>query len=763
MVSNLTACYDGIQRIYRNAVVRHLRHSLKAAFPSNCEEKIRAPFEKEWDGLRVSAQERRHTGEISSEILDDFDLLGVNHFFNLFDAYYDKVTPAPAHGNDQQHKLNKHTLLQWIKTVKNLRDPLSHPSEQDFSYEDAFGLLDCGRRVLIRLHLLEEAKQIKSLLDELRGRPLSMEADKEPLEARLPPSESVVHDFIGRKIELEHLSEWFLDPVSRRWALAGEGGKGKSAIAFQFAKKTMLSAPKPFQIVLWLSAKRRKFEDGHTHTIAEPDFHDLDSALSCILRYYGWIEEVNGTINRKRERVMELLESFPALVIVDDVDSLEGEDESATEFFVLDLPKTKSKVLFTSRRVVLGMGNITTHVGGLGHADAKDFILSICRSMELDIAALTDSVIAEMIRVTEASPLYLGDLVRLLALVSPKEAIRIWKEKDGNEARQYALGRELDQLQPPAKDVLAAACISDGAVSFPELESVTGLSEEQLRMNLKDLQRLFLVPKPQLIEGEQRFDVNVNTRILVRKVLGSSERYKKVEAAYKAVTKKLPLMSGRGEIKAITRQATFLVRNNEQAKAEKLLQQGLEKYLNDPDLMGFLAWVYKAWNPPRLTDARLTFRRASQLKCSNSEMYKHWIRMELDEHEWTNAAQSAEAALKQFPDSGPLLFQAGYARSRLARDLLARLVADKAEAEAKKSQELLLKALKSPEELESGERRLNADIYRALVINCDTLRDRNGLRDYFARWVGEHPDDRNVEFEWQRLSAKFGLPRLNTL
>jgi tetratricopeptide (TPR) repeat protein len=759
MASNLTICYEGIQRVYRNAVVGYLRQRMKHAFPHNYEEKIRAPFEKEWDQLRLNAQERRQTGEISSEISDDFDLLSVNHFFNLFDAYYEKLTSSAATPSDQQHKLSKQTVLQWIKTIKNMRDPLSHPSEQDFSYEDSFVLLDCARRVLLKLGLSDEAKQLKTLLDDLNGRPLSMEGNQEPLEARLPPRESVVTDFIGRKTELERLGEWFRDPVSRRWALAGEGGKGKSAIAYQFAEDVMFSAPEPYHIVLWLSAKKQKFEEGITQKIAEPDFHNVDTALSCILRYYGWIDEVGSTIERKRERVLELLDSFPALIVVDDVDSLEGEEEAAIEFFVLDIPRTKSKILFTSRRVVLGMGNITTHIGGLTPADAKEFIFSRCRAMELDCRLLTDIVVSEMIRITEASPLYLGDLVRLFAVVPPKEAISLWREKAGAEARQYALGRELEQLQISAKEVLMAACISDGPVSFPELESVTGLGEEQLRINLKDLQRLFLVPKPQLIQGEQRFDVNVNTKILVRQLLGSSDRYKKVEAAYKAVTKQLPVRIGRGEVGAIIRQATFLVRNHEQAKAEKLLQQGLEKYLNDPDLLGFLGFVYKAWEPPRPTDARLAFKRASQLKCDKAEMYKHWVRMEMEEHEWTKAAEASEAGLKHARDSRQLLFQAGYARSRLARELWARLVRDKAEAEARKSQELLLRALKSPEDLETHERRMNADIYRALVLNCEILRDGDGLSEYFCRWVGEHPDDRYTEFEWQRLSTRFQLPR----
>ena len=39
----------------------------------------------------------------------------------------------------------------------------------------------------------------------------------------------------------------------------------------------------PYQIVLWLSAKKQKFDEGVTQKVAEPDFHDVDSALSCML------------------------------------------------------------------------------------------------------------------------------------------------------------------------------------------------------------------------------------------------------------------------------------------------------------------------------------------------------------------------------------------------------------------------------------------------------------------------------------------------
>ena len=136
-LSNLTICYEGLQRAYRNALVRYVRTKMVAVYQSDYGTRLRKPFEKEWDRIRANAYERRDTGEISAGIADEFDLLGVNHFFNLFDAYSDLLCPSIPGSDEQQKKISKQALLQWIKTIKNMRDPLSHPSESDFSFEDS--------------------------------------------------------------------------------------------------------------------------------------------------------------------------------------------------------------------------------------------------------------------------------------------------------------------------------------------------------------------------------------------------------------------------------------------------------------------------------------------------------------------------------------------------------------------------------------------------------------------------------------------------
>ncbi len=201
-----------------------------------------------------------------------------------------------------------------------------------------------------------------------------------------------------------------------------------------------------------------------------------------------------------------------------------------------------------------------------------------------------------------------------------------------------------------------------------------------------------------------------------------------------------------------------MVRQHKQDGAEQLLKNALVKYPSDPNLLAFLAWVYKASEPPRIADARENFKRASELNCKNVEMYKHWARMEIEQHEWTRAAEAAERGLKWNADNREVLYAAGYARSRLARELTGGLHHERARRENENAHRLLERALKSPEKLEIGERRLNSDIYRALVLNCDALGDVPGVYKYLDLWLSEHPDHDNAWSEHSRLSEKYKFP-----
>jgi tetratricopeptide (TPR) repeat protein len=749
-LSNLGICYEAIQRVYRNAVISMLRSKLAATYPNDYEARVRSAFKKEWDQISASANERRLTGELSNELVDDLDVLGVNHFYNIFETFYKILLESDGNLSPTQMQANRQTLLGWAKAIKNMRDPLSHPSEADYSYEDSFATLDPARRILLRMELNAPAAEIKGWMEELVGLSVAIESVAEPLEDALPPRESIIVDFVGRRKELETLSDWFHDQNSRRWALAGEGGKGKSAIAYRFATEIKFTAPEPYQIVLWLSAKRKRFDEGKAITVSTPDFSNLDTALTQILNAYGWGESSVLPIPERRTKVLEILNNFPALLVIDDADSLEGESEDAAEFFSLDVPNTRTKVLLTSRRVLFGMGNTTTHISGLAGQDALDFISSRCKLMELDFN-LVKSHIPDMLRITEGSPLYLEDLLRLCSVMPVNSAVHAWKDRSGDSAREYALGREMDLLSTRARQVLVAACMPSKPVSHFEIEAMTGLSSDEIAGSLRELQKLFLVPKPALFEGEERYNVNLNTRLLVKKSQSKLDMFRRIEQAWHNISNGAEA-SHDEVVSAAIRRANVLVRSREVEKAEATLNTALGHRPNQPDLLGFLGWVYKAWIPRRVTDARESFARAYKLGCKNADMYRHWSQMELEDREWGRAADAAELGLQGSEDSIALAYLAGYARSRLGRELQAGLHTERAEAELLKARRHLREALRRP-----GVNKPDSDAYRAMILTCESLKALPELLQYFDQWYTQHPAHPDFQTEWSRLAPKFGF------
>lgn len=94
--------------------------------------------------------------------------------------------------------------------------------------------------------------------------------------------------FVGREEELNQLRAWFADPVLRRWLLAGDGGKGKSSLAYEFAHEIRTASPRDLFGVFGVSAKKRRFDEGAVTEVSTPDFGILiPSWTHCCWPTYG--------------------------------------------------------------------------------------------------------------------------------------------------------------------------------------------------------------------------------------------------------------------------------------------------------------------------------------------------------------------------------------------------------------------------------------------------------------------------------------------
>src|SRR5260370_26028785 len=112
-----------------------------------------------------------------------------------------------------------------------------------------------------------------------------------------------------------------------------------------------------------------------------------------------------------------------------------------------------------------------TIVRGLAEEDAERFVRSKAQEYGLE-ADRFDASMNKLLDVTEGSPLYIEDLIRLCHVLSVGDAIRRWEQDRGEAARAYALQREIEELSKQddlARPVLMAFAISNFPSSAAEL------------------------------------------------------------------------------------------------------------------------------------------------------------------------------------------------------------------------------------------------------------------------------------------------------
>ena len=320
--------YEAVQRVFRNAVVRHLRTTLMTEYPDDWLAQLQKPFKsEEWDRIVSSVEESAALGLISRQCQDEFDYLSINHFYNLYDTHLTRLLPLNERPDPQLLPKVRQQLLAWFREVKAVRDPMSHPPEDELHAADALRTVDSARRILRKLNLEEADSSLQPLYEELiyRLSTVSQSSPMSSIDDTLPPQESIVVDFVGRQSQLSQLWQWLFSEDLKRWIIVGEGGKGKTSIAFRFAADAREHALGSLQLhgVFWLSAKRRRFSEGTALSITTPDFVDLGSALDRILLDYGWANDIVKSSEAKKLTVLELLDTLPVLLVVDDLDSLE--------------------------------------------------------------------------------------------------------------------------------------------------------------------------------------------------------------------------------------------------------------------------------------------------------------------------------------------------------------------------------------------------------------------------------------------------------
>lgn len=753
-MDNTTILYNAIQRTYRSALVDLVRQRMTQHYGERAEEELKSQFrtkdpntgETYWDNILKAAQERRSggTGELSTPIRDAFELCGVEHFFNIFEKHFDILIPTHAAKPMNERRQARQALTMWMKQIKNIRDPISHPVTEDVSFDDAANVLYNARKVLDMCGCPEASAQILRLNATLQG---GFTGDQELVLTLLPPASEVVMDFVGRHHELQVLRDWVYSGNSRRWALSGDGGKGKSAIAFAFAKSLSTQSDHGLDAIIWLSAKRRRFVEGTTTLVDRPDFQDKATALAAIHRFFGGLPE---SCDNVEANVLALLCENTSLLVIDDIDTIQGDGEDAVEFLLMKVPEiTKCRILFTSRRQLTGLANVTTQVLGLTGTDADDFIKSRCDLMGIPAGPILAAK-GSLLEVTDSSPLFIEDLLRLSQAGLPIEkAIGLWAEKRGDEARKYALQREYDQLSDYAKQVLLALSVQ-GPCRADDICKGLDWPLDRLVDAMTELRKMFLMPQQ---SGADVLALNRNTQALVLQVFSGTEAHRRTQRLMKAAAGELrPKRQEDQFIAGQLSRARLAVRQGRGNEAEEELQGLVAKYPGRADVLSNLAWVQKVRGD--VASARMNYRRSHELGCRDRDMYWHWSELEASEREWKASEEAATMGIAKFGDEQGLLFRLGYALHRQGKELILEGDAEQGRRRCDRAQTYLEKA----KQLRTAEERnfaIRNQIFRAIALNLESLEDGVGLARLFAEWFRDVPTDSVRDSEYERIRRKF--------
>lgn len=497
------------------------------------------------------------------------------------------------------------------------------------------------------------------------------------LDSNLGPRDPGFIEFVGRENYLATLWKWFLDRFNPVKLLAGLGGVGKTALAREFCEQVARAAPFGFQKIVWLSAKRQYYTaiSGRFVPASRIDFDSVESLLRELCLELGLtMEEVPEDSVREQliEASISALVVMPALVVIDDIDSLEPEQQqdvfhTLIAVFGQTVGKSQvgSRALLTARLDLGAAPGQVLRVKGLEYEEFIDFIQMSCRALELSLSADKSSKrIQRFHRVAEGSPTFASSILRLVALgESIDSALTKWERSDGEEVRKFAFERELEQLPDSATNVLYALCLLSDS-NLIELSTILTRTEQQIRDDFAELRKYHLIANAEAhLPGGARISIPTNIRMM-RDILKAKVRDPRRIETNCAKARSAATKVGK-DIGPLVSRIVALWANDHADDALALAEILDRQYPNHGDVKCLLGRAHLRVASPDFRKAELAFRKAQELGCNRPELMPLWVETKAELGDWAGLLDITSFADKDVPPPEILLARAD-AYKRLA-------------------------------------------------------------------------------------------------
>ena len=473
--------------------------------------------------------------------------------------------------------------------------------------------------------------------------------NEDPLNHNLPDRAVVCSKFVGRSTDLGKLWDWLSDDFSRVRLIAGEGGLGKTSLAYRFSEEIARRRVRPFDQVLWLTAKRRQFKPVmDSYELRKADFDDAASLFKAIALAHGSINDdfVDRDLQDLTRIALESCSTFPSFIVVDDVDSLAHADQQRVLEFGMRTP-SRTKMLLTTRVNFSYSPDNLLKLDGFEELEFREYITVLRESYSLP--KLKNPKIEHIREVTGGSPLFADSLMRLERRgTSLDQAIASWKGEKGLEARKAALQREILILTREAKRSLFVISYVKN-ISYVELKRILEYAEETLGDALQQLMGLFLISAPS-IGKEARYTVDSNTGRLVlemSKDLGID--HSKLEARIKRSGSDAIGQNIQGRMavvaQAISQANAFLLDGKLKEAMDTILSASKKVSRPHPDLLLAAGKISLKLGPSNLSQASKYFLESYQLGQRKELLFALWFETEMKRNDLSVALDVTTMAL----------------------------------------------------------------------------------------------------------------------
>ena len=387
------------------------------------------------------------------------------------------------------------------------------------------------------------------------------EIDETSVNAIIPAPPFTIKQFIGRTLVIEKLFNWLIHERACSFFLIGNGGTGKSYIAYEFAEiianngKLKNFSGMNFDYVIYLSAKEIYLEtsSGKIERFRNTDFFDSVGMYKNILSYTNFDVGKGDIDNLSKDELLEKIEDLfsnaAIFLIIDDIDTLsnKGKDSGIWEIndaMVRSQKESGSKVLFTQRTMQDGTQSFIK-VPGLDQENELPNFLNTCIE-QFNVPEPNENELNEIVKISELRPLTIETLVQFRRITDTyQDAFLKWNNINASQARDYLFEREYDRLPNDniARRMLALLSIKKGLELTQEeiINIIPNFDKDKIQESIAKTKDIFIQISFK-DSGEDIYRISTSAETYISERSKSLDFFTSIESRYNTYKREVALI-----------------------------------------------------------------------------------------------------------------------------------------------------------------------------------------------------------------------------